>query len=124
MTTISSSSDTVSTSAPRTRLTTSPTVAASLRAGTTRLTDRPRLASSSRSSDHSSQWWVLRSNHSPTMSPRLDGEDQRASARPDLLEAGGPLADPALTELPRRPRAGERPDARVVDLPDHAVRVG
>ncbi len=38
ITTISSSSATVSTSASRTRVTTSPTVAASLRAGTTRLT--------------------------------------------------------------------------------------
>ncbi len=60
MTTISSSSATVSTSASRTRVTTSPTVAASLRAGTTRLTRSPlaALAASRSSSDQSAQWEV------------------------------------------------------------------
>ena len=58
ITTTSSSSATVSTSASRTRPTTSPTVAASLRAGTTRLTDVPARADASAARDQSSQWWV------------------------------------------------------------------
>ncbi len=60
ITTISSSSSTVSTSASRTRPTTSPTVAASLRAGTTRLTREPapRLASSRSPSVQSCQRYV------------------------------------------------------------------
>ena len=62
ITTISSSSSTVSTSASRLRVTTSPTVAASLRAGTTRLTDVSAFAASRSSSVQSSQWWVFRSN--------------------------------------------------------------
>jgi hypothetical protein len=51
-------------SASRTRETTAPTVAASLRAGTTRLTCWPVVAlrSNSADSDQSSQWCVRRRN--------------------------------------------------------------
>ena len=63
MTTISSSSAAVSISAERTRDTTSPTVAASLRAGTTRLIRVPPLRSSSSSSDQSVQWCVWVRSH-------------------------------------------------------------
>jgi len=64
ITTISSSRSLVSMSADRTRLTTSPTVAASLRAGTTRLTvvALAAFASSSASSEWSHHALVFASN--------------------------------------------------------------
>src|SRR5689334_12517974 len=72
MTTISSRSDTVSTSASRTRLTTAPTVAASLRAGTTRLTVVPvlSLAATRSSRVHVHHACVRRANHAWLPAPR------------------------------------------------------
>ena len=104
ITTISSSSATVSTSASRTRVTTSPTVAASLRAGTTRLTVVPLVSfAATRSSRvHVHHACVRRANHAGVPAPR-EGDSTSRGYPAAGISSGRRPGRPSPARAPRRP---------------------